>query len=589
MKYRLRRAGMLPVVLVMLALAWTSVEQRAGYPPDTVVQAVEQDHMSDVPEDYDIMDSGGPLIPEQAAYDVSYYDLDLLISPSDSSIQGGVTVHAEAVSPLRTFVLDLDSVFTVERVMLIEWDEDGYGGDHGFPDFEFRDGLLQVELPQTRQPGEHFAVEVQYHGRPRIAPNPPWQGGFTWARTENDEPWIGVSCQLHGANIWWPVKDHPSDRPDSLSASFTVPDHLTAVSNGRLRNTREHENGLKTYDWFVSTPISNYNVTVNVGPYEQIDRAFESITGTTFPVRFWALPENRDRAELLLEQVKDQIDYLEQVIGPYPFSKDKYGVVEAPFLGMEHQTLIAYGAGYQDDVLFPTSASGFDDLHQHELAHEWWGNLVTAYDWKDFWLHEGFGTYMQPLYAEYLHDTKHYHNYMQLMLRQIANRRPVAPRESRTTGQMYGNSDIYYKGAWVLHTLRYLLGDHTFFTSLRRMAYPEGWTSGEHPGGAMRYATTDDFKQIAEDVSGRELGWFFEVYLRQAALPELQVERRDEVLELSWQAPGVEAFPMPVEVQIDGEVQRVHVPQEGATVPLAGDEEVEIDPDSWILRQALFE
>jgi aminopeptidase N len=229
---------------------------------------------------------------------------------------------------------------------------------------------------------------------------------------------------------------------------------------------------------------------------------------------------------------------------------------------------------------------GFDALHHHELAHEWWGNLVTNADWKDMWLHEGFGTYMQPLYMEQLRGKRGYHAYMADQRAGIANRAPVAPRASQTAGQIYfrSGSDIYGKGAWVLHTLRWTVGDSAFFRSLRRMAYPEPALERVVTGAQTRFATTDDFLRIAERESRRELGWMFEVYLRQPALPRLAAQRAGGVVRLRWEVPGGLPFPMPLEVDVDGRRQRVEMPGGRAELRVPAGARVVVDPDSWVLR-----
>lgn len=529
-------------------------------------------------QQHDILDSGGVLQPEQAAYKVHYYDLDILIDPSDSSIHGSVITHAEIVHPLDHFVLDLDTVFTVRSVTYFD------KSYKPFPlAYETKYGQIWADFPFTRQPGDKVIVEVVYEGKPRIAPNPPWDGGFTWAETSDGQPWIAVSCQLNGADIWWPAKDHPSDRADSISLSITVPNPLVAAGPGSLREVTDHGNGYLQYKWFVSTPVNNYALSVNIAPYEIIEREYVSVTGEIIPMYFWVLPENYAKAENLFVQIKEQMSFFEEYLGPYPFRADKYGVAEAPFLGMEHQTLIAYGAGFENDVVFNTD-SGFDDLHHHELAHEWWGNMVTSFDWRDFWLHEGFGTYMQPLYAEHLHGEDQYHKFMQAIHPRINNISPVAPKESKSARQMQ-DRDVYMKGAWFLHTLRYLIGDKSFFEALRLMAYPDPKLELADDGSQSRFATTDDFLAIAEKVSDKRLEWLFEVYLRQPKLPVLRYERVDGKLALNWTVPDDMEFPMPVEVIINGKKLRVQIPPEGATIIVEEKDTVVIDPDHWILKE----
>lgn len=525
---------------------------------------------------YDIMDSGGKLNPEQHAFNTSYYDLNIQVFPDQKRISGQTIVHARVDRSIDRILLDFDTLFTIHSVALTSPENIVVAS------YEMPDGLLRIYPERTLKRGEQFIVEITYEGIPRIAKNPPWDGGFTWSSTKSGEPFIGVSCQGNGANIWWPNKDHPSDRPDSVSISIRVPDHLIAASNGKSRGETQHNDSTKTFHWHVSTPINPYAVSMNIAPYEVIERAFESITGELVPVYFWALPENREKAEVLLEDVERQFQHFEKLLGPYPFRADKYGIAEAPYFGMEHQTLIAYGAGYKNDTVFDTG-SGFDDLHHHELAHEWWGNLVAADDWKDFWLHEGFGTYMQPLYAEYLHGQEQYRHFMNMIKKRIQNDYAIAPETTKTVSEMFRGRDVYMKGAWVLHMLRYQMGDEVFFEALRRFAYPTEESESVTDGRQSRHASTNEFIAHVEEFTPDIPSEFFEVYLRQPHLPVLQVERERRTLRLWWEAPGGESFKMPVEVRINGEKQQLDVGTDPTSIRIRRRAEVEIDPDGWLL------
>jgi aminopeptidase N len=528
-----------------------------------------------------IYDSGGQLTAEQAAYDVRFYDLALRVSPADSSIAGTLTVVADIVNPTGRLVLDLDTLLHVSGVVSAD-------GAAATRQFERRGGQLWIDLQREHRSGEQVRLTVSYAGRPRVAPNPPWDGGFTWARTRSGAPWIATSNQGQGADVWWPVKDHVSDKPDSMAIRIRVPESLVVASNGRLRQVEEHGDGTRTYHWFVSTPISTYNVALNIAPYRVIEESFTSVAGDRFPVQFYVLPESYEQGRTLFREILAHLRFFEELLGPYPFRADKYGVAQTPHLGMEHQTIIAYGANFDNRAMTGGRDWGFDALHHHELAHEWWGNLVTNPDWNDMWLHEGFGTYMQALYAERLHGAEGLHAYMATMRPGIANRRPVAPREIQTAGEIYfsGGGDIYSKGAWVLHTLRYLIGDDAFFSALRRMAYPDPALERVTDGRQTRFATTDDFLRIAEAASGMELDWFFESYLRQPALPRLLVEPAQDGWTVRWQGPDGQPFPMPVEVEIDGQRRRLAMTNGQAQLPATGAARPVVDPSGWILRVA---
>lgn len=533
-------------------------------------------------------DSGGVLPPEQAAYDVRHYDLSVEVDPVERAIEGRVGITAEAVAPTSVLLLDLDERLTVRRV------SEGADAPEDERDlaFEHRAGRLRIQLGRLHAPGETFVVTVAYGGQPRTAPRPPWEGGFTWSETKDGEPWIATSNQGEGADLWWPCKDHPSDEPDSMDIRATVPRDLVCVSNGKLVSIEKANGKRRTYHWRVSTPISNYTVALNIAPYVTVEATYASISGDEVAVTYWVLPENLEQGQALMTQILAHLRFMEQRFGPYPFRADKYGVVETPHLGMEHQTVIAYGNQYRDNEY------GYDWLHHHELAHEWWANLVTAPDWNDFWIHEGFGTYAQNLYVEELRGADAYRESMAKNRARILNLRAVAPREPRSSGEMYfidrtapdgerkSDTDIYYKGAWVLHTLRYLVGDDTFATILRRFAYPDPALEQVTDGSQCRFATTDDFLATCEQQTGMELDWFFEAYLRQPELPRLVVERWDDRIDLSWLVPEGFAFPMPVEVRVGERTLRVPMPEGKASLPLPPEAQFTVDPSAWILRAA---
>lgn len=516
----------------------------------------------------DMQDSGGPLTPDWTAYDVKFYNINLNIDPDKQTIKGWIGVTVEAVNNMKELVLNLNDRYRITRIV---WDS---SEDYVELNFKHEKGKIKINLPTEVFKGNIFTVKVYYGGKPRVAERPPWDDGFTWAKTESGEDWVGVTCQGGGADVWWPCKDHPSDEPDSALLNFTVPVNLVCASNGKLRYILANKEGTRTYSWFVSTPINNYGISLHAAPYDTIQYTYTSVTGEEIPVTIWVLPESMEKAREHCPEFLDHLRWYEELLGPYPFRADKYGVAETPYLGMEHQTIIANGYGYKKDQF------GFDWLHHHELGHEWWGNMVTAKDWSDFWIHEAVCGYMQTLYIEdKLEDVNPTAFMMNWKL--WKNEQPIAPRREMTENEAYTN-DMYSKGSYVLHTLRYYLGDEVFRKVLRRWAYPDPEVEKIKDGRQCRFATTDEFLEIAEKVSDRELDWFWEVYFRQASLPVLKTKIENDFLYLEWEIENDLPFSVPVEVRLGNEIVKVEMREGAGSVKIPEGVEPVIDPEKWI-------
>jgi aminopeptidase N len=514
--------------------------------------------------------SGGELQADQACFDVQHYDLSLDVRPKTQTIEGRLTMQAKATVKTSSIRLDLENTLTVRSVSI-----DGAA-------VQFRHQQDKIQIPTALKPDTVFRVTINYGGKPRIAPRPPWSGGFTWKQTKAGLPWIATSCQGEGADIWWPCKDHPSDKPDSMDLHISVPANLYCASNGKLISDTK-KSGKRHFHWRVSTPISNYCVALNIAPYKVLKKKFKSVAGDTFDAFFFCLPESLADAKKAFPHFLDHVRHMEEICGPYPFRADKYAIVETPHLGMEHQSIIAYGNHYRLDK------DGYDWLHHHEMCHEWWANLVTCRDWKDMWIHEGIGTYMQALYLEKARGMKAYRDKMRVDSLQIRNRAPIAPREIKNTQEIQfatGGNEIYMKGSWVMHTMRWLMGDEKFFLVLRRMAYPDPAMEASTDGSAIRFSDTEEIRAIAEKHYGKDLSWFFEVYTRSAGLPRLIKETKDGHLHLEWQCPvdGV-VFPMPVQVEINGKLTRVEMPSGKASIAIRPKDKINVDPHRWILKR----
>lgn len=514
-----------------------------------------------------IGDTGQPLSAVAQAADVKSYDLTLEINPANQSISGVGRTGFVLLKPSAQVELKLDSRFAIDKIEV--------GGKTAT--YQRSGGVLTIDLDGQQAAGSAVDVAVFYAGKPHVAKNAPWAGGTVWAKTPDGKPWIATAVQGEGCDLFWPCKDHFADKADSMRIRLTVPNGLSAVTNGVLQQVTPVGKDKQQFDWLLSVPASDYNIALNIGPYQRIQDSYTSINGSKVAVEFWALPENAEKAKTLWQQdVLQQVQWYERVLGPYPWGDQKLGFVETPHLGMEHQTVNAYGKGYKRDD------NGYDWLAQHELAHEWFGNLVTHKTLNHAWIHEGFGLYMQPAYAKDKLGVAAYHYQLYKSYLGLVNCDPVVRTGTVTSDQAF-NSDIYGKGGWTLHTLRYLIGDTVFWQATRELLYGTADTAAIPYPITPQYRTTEDFIAIVNRLTGKDYQWLFDVYLYQAALPELIDSTAGEVRTLSWKVPANKPFPMPVPVLLNGQPTVLDF-SKGAVVLKASDQ-LQIDPEMHILRQ----
>jgi aminopeptidase N len=518
--------------------------------------------------------SGAARQADQLALDFEKADLQLRVEPDSRSIRGDALLTFGTRAPVGRIDLDLDRNLPIDAIEV-----DG----HALPTTGWRnpDGRLTIDLPQRLEPGRQVAIRVRYHGTPHLAKKAPWDGGFVWAKTPDGQPWVASAVEGEGCDLFWPCIDHPTGKPKLVDEHITVPAPLVAAGNG-VAMGMEEANGWRTWHWRTKNP-STYGISINVGPYKVLEGSYASRYGNTIPLRMWYLPQHEAGARELFGEFAPMLDFFETTIGPYPFGDEKMGVVETPHKGMEHQTINAYGNGYAK------TAYGYDDLLQHEFAHEWFGNQLTNADWDDMWLHEGLGTYMQPLYMQSLRGDQEYFAALMALRARIQNKAPIVSGKHRREEDVYAverggpGQDIYNKGALVMHTLRGLVGDDAFFRTVREVVYG---SPDPRPGNfAPRYGTTPEFIATASRVSGRDLGWFFQAYLYQAALPELVATRSGDSLQLAWKTANNTPFPMPVEVRVGQRVVTVPMTDGRGSVALGGAAAWTLDPHSKILRR----
>jgi aminopeptidase N len=524
------------------------------------------------------LNSSLPMSDGLKSFKVKHYELRNDILTSEKAIAGSSALTFEAVQPMTKLELDFDGLFVVDSVS----DADGA--------LEYtRDAAkIYVVLREPLAAGSIHRVQIAYHGQPHEAIRPPWGGGFQWATTPNGKPWIATAIQGEGCDLWWPCVDHPQGEPDSMDLYFTVDAGLTAASNGVLIDVEEHAGGRRTFHWRTEVPTNTYGVALNVGPYVLIEDTYTSSNGTEIPLMFWAIEEHQEQAQALFDrEFAPTIEFFERKLGPYPWGQEKLGVAETPHLGMEHQTINAYGNEFR------RGDYGYDWLFHHELAHEWFGNVMTHVTVSDMWLHEGTGAFMQPEYArEVIGDAAFYASMYSTYLR-ISACNAIAPREEFSADELYFDDpegrgpagDIYAKGTWLLHSLRYVMGEEGFWRAIRILLYDTAEPEQLQPPIQARLRSTDDFMRIASDVYGQDLAWFFEVYARRGPLPVLASRETSDGVVLEWQNIGELVFPMPIPVRIDGELVRVEFNDNQALLEDVSLGTIDIDPFLSVLRK----
>lgn len=524
------------------------------------------------------LNSGLPLSEAQRSFTVEHYEIRNEIFPEDKSIAGSSTVTFEAITALTTLELDFDGLFEVESV----------SDESGPLEYERDEAKIYVTLRDAITAGGRHSVTIAYRGQPHEALRPPWAGGFQWAETDSGKPWIATAIQGEGCDLWWPCVDHPQREPNGLDMYFTVDEGLSAAANGVLMDILEHPDGRRTFHWRTEVTTNTYGVALNVGPYVLLEDSYTSSNGTEIPIEFWVTEEHAEQGQALLDrEFALNIEFFERKIGPYPWGQEKLGVAETPHLGMEHQTINAYGNQ------FKRGKYGYDNLFNHELAHEWFGNVMTHVTVSDMWLHEGTGFYMQPEFArEVIGDAAYYSSMYQAYLG-IKACNPIAPRAEFSADELYFDDvegqgpagDIYVKGGWVLQSLRYVIGEENFWNAIRMLVYDTTEPEKLQPPIQARLRSTDDFMHIASDIYGQRLDWFFEVYARRGPLPVLASSDTEAGALLEWQNIGDLAFPMPIPVSIDGEIRRIEFDGNTALLEGIAIDDIQIDPFMNVLRK----
>jgi aminopeptidase N len=494
----------------------------------------------------------GETCDPRTAYDVLTYRLDLRVDPAERRIEGTAALEARALAAgLDEIVLDMHRDLEAQGVVALEGALDGSRELFGRPLPYRRDGdRIVCELAAPAAPGSTVRLGVRYAASPRARNN---FDGFHWRETEDGRPWIGTSFQMLGSHAWWPCKDsffHPEDKHERLFLAFTVPAGLTAVGNGRLVGPTSAMSGWTTFRWEHPYPCPTYAVTLNVGPYVALEGELE-LPGSPQPVphAYYVLPESVDKARVQFAALSDVLSAYSEAFGPWPFPDAKIGLVETSFWGMEHSTAVAYGSSYPDWIASkgagerdPYAARNrwFDYILVHELAHEWWGNSVSAADWGDLWLHEGFATYAEGVYVEHRRGREEADRFFAEQASYV-HPKAVLYRGRGTNFKQAFTGAVYSKGATVLNTLRhYVDDDELWWRFLREFQERHRFSS----------ATTEDFRALLEELSGSDWSAFFEQWVHGSGYPRLSgrvlAQERAVVLEIDNPSE-----PTPFDVPLD--------------------------------------
>lgn len=509
---------------------------------------------------------GSLTAPERTWWDVTFYDLYVEVNPADSSIAGWNAITYRVVEEPKEMQIDLQAPLVIDSVV-----------QNGRRLPVRQDGDAWFVRPAGSQPiGSVQTVTVYYHGKPRVAPNPPWDGGFTWTKDAKGRPWVSTSNQGLGASVWWPNKDIGWEEPDSQRVAIRVPDPMIHVGNGRLRDVVKHDDGTTTYVWFVANPINNYGIAVNAGSYAHFEDVFEGELGT-LTMDFWPLDYNLEAAKRQWAQAKEMLACFEHWFGPYPWYEDGYKLVEVPYLGMEHQSAVTYGNGYQNgyrgrDMSGTGRGADWDFIIIHESAHEWFANNITGKDRADMWVHESFTTYAEGLFVECRAGKEAGAEYIRGIRRNIRNDRPIIP-DYGVNAQ--GSGDMYPKGANMIHMIRRMLDDDVRWRSILRGMNKDFWHSTVSSAQIEAYLI---------EKTGLDLRKVFDQYLRTADVPVFEYRIDGRTLHYRW-TNVVPGFDMPVEVTLsDGGYTKIRPTEswQTATLSLRDPSSFSVHPDYYV-------
>ena len=485
----------------------------------------------------------GSITPERQWWDLKHYHLSVAVNPqkrylSGTNVMTYTVLSTNELVKHQRLQIELQSPMVLGKVTqngkILNVEQDGYTY------------FIETITPQVI--GQEYTLTMEFDGKPQVAKRPPWDGGITWKTDSNGKPFIATSNQGNGASIWWPNKDHPYDEPDNgVDLSVEVPETLMNISNGRLIAIDDHKDRqTKTYHWKVINPINNYAISLNIGDYVHFAEKYAGENGT-LDMEYFVLRENITKAKKQFRDVRRTMQAFEHWFGPYPFYEDSYKLIEVPYLGMEHQSGVTYGNGYQNGYKGrDRSETGwglkFDFIIIHESGHEWFANNLTNKDVADMWIHESFTSYAENLFVEYHYGKAAGDEYIRGKRINIANDKPII---GDYNADRNGSSDMYDKGANMLHTIRQIIDNDVLWRDILR---------GLGKDFYHQVVTTKQIEQYIIEKSGKDLTTIFDQYLRDYRLPRLEYFVKNKTIKVRW-ANTIKTFAMPIKVAIGGKTQ----------------------------------
>jgi aminopeptidase N len=477
----------------------------------------------------------GSITAERIWWDLNYYHLDIAVNPKTKSIKGKNTIRYTILEPYQTLQIDLQAPMKLTKAV-----QDG----EELAVLKEGNAHFIALKKQQNAIGSQEEIEIFYEGQPRVAVRAPWDGGISWKKDKNGNDFIASSCQGLGASVWWPNKDHMYDEVDSMKISVNVPKHLMDISNGRLQSIEEHDDETTTYNWVVTNPINNYGVNINIGDYVHFSELYDGEKGP-LDMDYYVLRDHLEKAKKQFKDAPKMMKAFEHWFGPYPFYEDSFKLVEVPYLGMEHQSSVTYGNKFKQGYLGrDLSRTGwglkFYFIIIHESGHEWFANNITYKDAADMWVHEGFTAYSENLFLDYHYGTEASADYVIGTRANIQNDKPIIGTYDVNSE---GSSDMYYKGANMLHTLRQLVNDDEKWRQLLR---------GLNKTFYHQTVTTQEIENYISEFTGMNLTAIFNQYLRDIRIPNFEYSIENNELSYRWNNV-VENFEMPIEIEVNQE------------------------------------